>query len=285
VTDTREKAALVALLRTGKRRPSAYAELVEEAGSAIDALEADEGLLAGQMIDEAAARISAWEGEGMRVVTVLDPGYPENLRAVHDRPPLVFVAGGLMPEDARSVAVVGARKASKTGIVRARQIAEQLVATGYTVVSGLAVGIDTAAHTGALERGGRTVAVIGTGLSHCYPPQNAVLQRHIASECAVVSQFWPDTPPNRRTFPMRNAVMSGMSLATVIVEASPTSGARLQARLALSHGRSVLLLDSLVRQQRWAREMAARPGTHVVDSPASLTAVVERLTSSGMLVA
>ena len=221
----------------------------------------------------------------MNLVTVLEPDYPPNLRAVHDRPPMVFVAGSLTPADARAVAVVGARKATHDGTKRASVIAEHLVDSGFTVVSGLAAGIDTAAHTAALARGGRTVAVIGTGLARSYPPQNQALQRRIASECAVISQFWPDAPPSRRSFPMRNAVMSGITLATVVIEASDTSGARMQARLALAQGRPVFLLASLVERQPWAREYAGRPGTHVVRSPGEITTVVERLISPGSLVA
>jgi len=221
----------------------------------------------------------------MKLVTVLEPGYPPNLRAVHDRPPMVFVAGNLTPADAHGIAVGGARKATHDGTKKAGAVAGHLVDSGFTVVSGLAAGIDTAAHTAALARGGRTVAVIGTGLARSYPPENRALQRRIASECAVVSQFWPDAPPTRRSFPMRNAVMSGITLATVVIEASDTSGSRIQARLALAQGRPVFLLASLVEQQPWAREYAGRPGTHVVRSPGEITTVVERLVSPGSLVA
>src|SRR5205085_6572040 len=146
------------------------------------------------------------------------------------------------------------------------------------VLSGLAAGIDTAAHTAALDKGGRTVAVIGTGLRRAYPPQNEALQGRIARECAVVSQFWPDEAPRRRSFPMRNAVMSGMGLATVIVEATHTSGARVQSRFALAQERPVFLLASLLEQQ-WARELSTRPGVHVFEEPEQITATVERLTA------
>jgi DNA processing protein len=189
------------------------------------------------------------------------------------------VAGALAPEDARSLAVIGSRQASARGTAAAREIAEHLVERGYTVTSGLAAGIDTAAHRAALARGGRTVAVIGTGLLHAYPPQNAELQELIATECAVVSRFWPQALPARRSFPMRNAVMSGMSLGTVIVEASHTSGARVQARLALAQGRPVFLLETLLEQE-WARELATRTGTHVVKTAEEITATVERLTAA-----
>jgi len=302
---------MVALLRTGKRPWVEYAERVEEKGSASAVL-AEE--LAGRaaptqqteqtslleppapardvaeptaerLLAEARADLDRWSASGMNLVTVLEPAYPPNLRAVHDRPPMVFVAGSLTPADARAIAVVGARKATHDGAKKAGLIAEHLADSGFTVVSGLAAGIDTAAHTATLARGRRTVAVIGTGLARSYPPQNQALQRRIASECAVISQFWPDAPPTRRSFPMRNAVMSGITLATVVVEASDTSGARMQARLALAQGRPVFLLASLVERQPWAREYAGRPGTHVVRSPGEITAAVERLISPGSLVA
>jgi DNA processing protein len=281
-----EHAALVLLLRTGTRPWQHYADLVEEAGSALAVLEQEAGPQQ-QLLDphpdlQAAARqIEQWRAEGMRLLTVLDEDYPENLRGVHDRPPLVFVAGELLSRDARSVAVVGARQATDRGLAIARAIAEHLVDRGFTVASGLAAGIDAAAHTAALARKGRTLAVIGTGLRRAYPPQNAPLQRRLIRQGAVISQFWPDAPPSRRTFPMRNAVMSGMTLASVIVEASQTSGSRMQARLALEHGRPVFLVRSLL-EQPWAREFATRPGTHVVDSPAGITDTIERLTSGAL---
>jgi DNA processing protein len=220
----------------------------------------------------------------MRALTVLDRDYPENLRAVHDRPPLIFVAGTLQPQDARSVAVIGARRASRAGTTSAADIARHLVERGYTVVSGVAAGVDTAAHTAALAAGGRTVAVIGTGLTRCYPPQNAPLQRRIAERNAVISQFWPDTPPSRRTFPLRNATMSGFALATVVVEATERSGARTHARIALNHGRPVLLTSTLL-DQAWARDLADKPGVHVVDSPREITQTIERLLDPAPLVA
>jgi len=294
MTPRNETAALVVLLRSGGRPWQAYAELVEDAGSALAVLEREQTTNGGQaslfaeqhrpLVEAAGAEIAAWEASGMRLLTVLDPDYPDNLRVVHDRPPLIFVAGALQPGDARSVAVVGARQASEQGAQRARAIAEHLVEHGYTVVSGLAAGIDTAAHTAALARAGRTVAVIGTGLGRSYPPENVALQLRVAAEGAVVSQFWPHAPPSRRSFPMRNAVMSGLTLATVVVEASQTSGSRMQARLALAHGRPVFMPRSLL-SQAWARELSARPGTHVVSSPSEITAAVERLTSAGALVA
>ncbi|WP_326599208.1 DNA-processing protein DprA [Streptomyces sp. NBC_01803] len=122
------------------------------------------------------------------------------------------------------VAVVGTRNPTPEGVARACAIASGLAERGVTVVSGLAVGIDTAAHGTALAVGGRTVAVIGTGLRRAYPAQNVRLQQEISERGLVLSQFWPDAPPSKSTFPMRNAVMSGHSLATVVVQAAYRSG-------------------------------------------------------------
>jgi DNA processing protein len=293
MSSARESAALVALLRRGRRPCQEYAELVEGAGSALAVLERDVGHSAEQvsllpedaepLLERAAAEIAAWRDRGFQLLGVLDPDYPANLRGIHDRPPLIFVAGNLQPRDARSVAVVGARRATDAGLAAAADISAHLVDSGYVVVSGLAAGIDTAAHTAALEAGGRTVAVLGTGLAHAYPPENAELQQRLARCCAVVSQFWPYTPPTRKSFPMRNAVMSGLALGTVVVEASSRSGARVQARLALAHGRPVFLVRAQLAQP-WARELATRPGVHVVSMPDEITATIERLRATDALV-
>lgn len=273
-----ETAALVALLRTGRRFWHVFAELVEEEGSALRVLDRElEGRDEGSLFpDETAparpdliaiaAEIEAWLSEGMKIVTVLDDSYPSNLRTIHDLPPLLFFCGELSPDDERSIAIVGTRHPTDAGRELAAEIATDLSTRGYVVVSGLAQGIDTAAHEAALRAGGRTIAVIGTGLHHSYPAKNKQLQSRLAHESAVLSQFWPDQPPTRRTFPMRNAVMSGLALATVVVEAKGKSGARMQARLALEHGRPVFLPDSLVRDHDWAQEYAERPGTTVVSS-------------------
>jgi DNA processing protein len=298
MADFAETAALVALLRSGRRPRREYAELVESAGSATTVLASEQAVDPGSQqsrlfseedwtqpdLDEIRSELTAWADEGIQVLTVLDAGYPENLRGVHDRPPLIFLSGRLTAADARCVAVVGARAASADGVAIAALIARHLVTQGYTVASGLAAGIDTAAHRAAIEAGGRTIAVIGTGLQRVYPPENAALQQQIAVDHAVMSQFWPDAPPSKRSFPMRNAVMSGISLANVIVEASHTSGARIQARMALEQGRPVFLWHRLLGQ-KWARDLARRPGTHIVRTPDEITAAVQRLTSTGTLVA
>jgi DNA processing protein len=300
-----ERAALVGLLRQGRRPWQVYAELVEGTGSALRVLEHElerdavpQSLFDAEVrgpdispwvdltsvLDDAGADLAIWQREGIEVVTVLDLGYPENLRGVHDRPPLLFVRGELTAPDARAIAVVGSRAASNMGLANADRLARDFVQAGYTVVSGLAAGIDTAVHEAALDCGGRTLAVLGTGLRRCYPAENEGLARRIVRECALLSQFWPDAPPTRRSFPMRNGVMSGLTLGSVIVEASQTSGTRVQARLALAQGRPVFLHSSLL-SQAWARELATRPGTHVIGGAEEVIACLERLGADEELVA
>lgn len=291
MTDARETAALIALLRRGDRLWHHYSALVEFTGSALAVLRGDyeepgdpqhrlfrDATFAEPDLDAITAEVQDWEREGMRLITILDEDYPENLNSIHNRPPLLFVRGQLSPVDHQSVAVVGTRAATEKGLRSATAIATGIGKRGYTVVSGLAEGIDTAAHQAALAAGHRTIAVIGTGLRRSYPRSNAHLQAQLADESAVISQFWPDSPPTRTSFPMRNVVMSGMALATVVIEASGASGARMQARFALEHGRPVFLMGSLLSHE-WAREYAERPGTYVVDSADEVIDRVEQLTT------
>jgi DNA processing protein len=276
--------ALVALLGPGSRPARGHADALEEAGSARALLEQEQPILGAQLIAEAEAEIALWSDDGIELLSVLDPGYPDNLRLVHDRPALLFVAGQIKADDARSVAVIGSRRASAAGLERARTVTDAFISSGYVIVSGLASGIDTAAHSLALGRGARTIAVLGTGLRWFYPAENRPLQQRIAAEGAVVSQFWPDHGPTRRSFPLRNAVMSGLTLATVIADAGQTSGARTQARSALGQGRPVLLAAALL-EQAWASELGARPGVHMFGSATEAVEIVARLSASGALVA
>jgi DNA processing protein len=197
---------------------------------------------------------------GAELVTVLDEHYPANLRLIPNLPPFLFYRGTLAEADACSVAVVGTRHASGAGLARAGQVAGRLAEREVTVISGLARGIDTAAHRAALASGGRTIAVLGTGITRCYPPENHELAEQIAQAGAVVSQFWPTRTPGRDTFPRRNVVTSGLGQGTVVIEASHTSGAKMQARLALEHGKTVFLADTLVTDQAWARDYVDRHG-------------------------
>jgi DNA processing protein len=271
VSELRERAALVALLQQPGARWHEITLDVLDAESAIDVLRRRLGLedtlfpetrAVESAINAAAEQIHSWNGAGIGVHAFFDDDYPEQLRGIHQMPPILF-SRGVPAVDHRAIAVVGTRQASPHGLKIATAVASELARDGVTVVSGLAKGIDTAAHQAALSRGGRTVAVIGTGISRAYPRENAGLQERIAREGLVISQFWPDAPPSRQSFPMRNAVMSGYSAATVVVEAPAKSGARIQARLALAHGRPVIMPRELL-QNDWAREYAERPGVHVV---------------------
>ncbi|MHB1739758.1 MAG: DNA-processing protein DprA [Actinomycetes bacterium] len=292
-----EQAALLALLRERRSGWGVVADDVESCGSALAVLEREaRGAGQGDLLTQEdpgnpeqrlqAARnaIADWKAQGLELVTLLDDGYPAQLLTIHQRPPFLFHRGRLDPTDAGGVAVVGTRTPSGRGVDRAASIAAGLARRGVTVISGLAAGIDTAAHTGALQAGGRTVAVIGTGLLTHYPAKNRRLQDRIGSEHLVLSQFWPEAAPTKSSFPMRNAVMSGYAAATVVVEAAYRSGARMQARLALEHGRPVFLLDTLLEHE-WARSYARRPGTYVVrDAGEVLATLDEVLAPPGELV-
>jgi DNA processing protein len=279
---TTELAALVALLRRAVGGWTEITQEVQEDGSAARVLARQAGhadtlfpdeTAATALIEAAAESIRVWRASGIDVHAFFEMSYPTQLRAIREMPPILFTRG-VREADSHAVAVVGSRSASEAGLRIARSVASSLAGRGVTVVSGLAKGIDTAAHEAALEAGGRTVAVIGTGIERHYPATNRLLQEHIAEIGLVISQFWPDAAPAKHQFPMRNAVMSGYAAATVVVEAGPASGARIQARLALQHGRPVLL-TSQVMEQEWAQTFAQRPGVHVVRSTSDLRTVVD----------
>ncbi len=208
--------------------------------------------------------IASTEAEGIRLTTVLDEDYPVSLRVIENLPPFLFYRGELRPEDAFSVAVVGTRKPSPNGVVRARRMASLLAQKRVTVLSGLARGIDSAVHEACLDAGGRTIAVLGSGIRRIYPPENIRLAERIVQSGAVVSQFWPDAAPTSYTFPRRNIVTSGLGQGTVVIEASATSGAKMQARLAIEHGKQVFLLQSLVTEHEWAKRYLNRPRVYQV---------------------
>ena len=232
------------------------------------------------LAERVATEILAAGRVGAELVTVLDEHYPANLRLIPNLPPFLFYRGTLAEADACSVAVVGTRNASGAGLARAGQVAGRLAEREVTVISGLARGIDTAAHRAALASGGRTIAVLGTGITRCYPPENRELAEQIAQAGAVVSQFWPTRTPGRDTFPRRNVVTSGLSQGTVVIEASHTSGAKMQARLALEHGKTVFLADTLVTDQAWARDYVDRHGAiavHDVDEVLPHLATADRV--------
>ena len=270
-----ETAALIALLRSGRSSPASLNIALEQGSSARALLDAEQGLLAEAAVDEATAELRAWKDRGIRVLSVFDPGYPVHLKRTGNGPPVLFLAGHLLPADASAVAVIGTRQPTPGGRQTARALCRRLVGEGYTIVSGLAAGIDTVAHETTLDAGGRTVAVIGSGLDHFYPRENAALQRRIGREGAVISQFWPESRPSRRSFPLRNELMAGLAEASVIVEATAMSGTRILARAAVGMNRAVVLLEALM-EQPWARELAERPGVEVAGSAAEVSAALQR---------
>jgi len=176
---------------------------------------------------------------GATVVTLEDPDYPALLREIHDPPTVLYVWGKLEPRDQHAVGVVGSRRTSHYGLECAKKISYQIAYAGLTVVSGLARGIDTASHQGALAAKGRTIAVLGTGLHHLYPAENRALAEKIVSAGAVVTEFPMETTPDRQTFPMRNRIISGWGFGLLVVEAGINSGALISAAQAADQGRNL----------------------------------------------
>ncbi|MFC4911871.1 DNA-processing protein DprA [Actinomadura gamaensis] len=270
VGDLEETTALVALLQTQPDGVS-WQEItakVLEAGSAVRVWQ---DLVPATLVDapghddplqSAAADFRSWLDQGIRIITVLDHDYPKRLRSIHQAPPILFARGTLIPDD-RGVSVVGSRAASARGVEIATAVARELVRRNITVIAGLAQGIDTAAHRSALDSGGRTVAVIGTGINKSYPAANRDLHYEISMAGLLLSQFWPDAPPQKHTFLRRNETMSGYGIATVVVEAGEASGTRYQARKAIEHGRPVILTDLVVERNEWAKALVGRPGVRV----------------------
>jgi DNA processing protein len=202
--------------------------------------------------DEVAGTISRWEEHvdlaaelkrveefGAHVLTQQSPEYPKLLREIHNPPIVLYVWGKLDHRDEHAIGVVGSRQATHYGTEAAKKLSYQLAYAGMTVVSGLARGIDTAAHQGALAAKGRTVAVIGSGLNKLYPAENQPLAEKIAETCAVISEFPMDMKASTQTFPMRNRIVSGMSFSLLVVEAGLSSGALITSSQAIDQGRSV----------------------------------------------
>ena len=202
---------------------------------------------------EVAEQIVSWESAvdlsaelqrirdfGAQVITAESPSYSRQLREIHAPPIVLYVWGELQDRDQHAIGVIGSRRTTHYGTESAKKLSYQLAYSGLTVISGLARGIDTAAHQGALAAKGRTIAVIGSGLNKLYPPENAGLAEKIASgNGAVVSEFSMDVEPDRQTFPMRNRIISGWSHGILVVEAGLNSGALITASQALEQGRSV----------------------------------------------
>jgi DNA processing protein len=204
---------------------------------------------------------------GVGIIRADSDAYPGLLARIDDPPPLLFVRGALEPCDALAVAIVGSRHPTAYGRQVAWQLAGSLARAGYTVVSGLARGIDAAAHRGALDAGGRTIAVLGTGVLHVYPPEHAELAVEVIGRGALVSEAPPLSEPFRGAFPQRNRIVAGLSLGTIVVEAADRSGALITARLAGEQGREVFAVPGPIdsRMSRGCNRLI-RDGATLVQS-------------------
>ena len=193
-----------------------------------------------------AAELADCREQGVELLAESQPGYPEWLRKIHDPPGVLFVRGQILPADGIAVAIVGTRHATQYGVAQAERLAGGLVRAGYTVVSGLARGIDAAAHRGALKAGGRTLAVLGSGVLDIYPPEHGQLATEIMARGALIGENPPRSPPLSGAFPQRNRIITGLSLGVIVVEASERSGALISARHAMEQGREVFALPGRV---------------------------------------
>jgi DNA processing protein len=212
----------------------------------------------------------------VRIVCFRSEAYPEPVKAFPHPPPFLFVAGAWRPEDTRAMAVVGTRHPSGYGVRMAREMALGLAEQGFTIVSGLARGIDTLAHDTALRCGSRTLAVLGSGLDWIYPPENANLARSIAHQGALISEFPMGTAPHATHFPRRNRLISALSLGTLVVEAGNDSGALITADFALDQGREVFAVPGAVHQPgSQGTHRLIREGAHLVERAADIVAVLQ----------
>ena len=261
--DPRE--ALVALNLVEHVGPVRVRQLLQHFGDPVAILGASRTQLlhVSGIGEETADAIAGWERTvelgaelkricefGCRIVTQADGEYPDLLRQIYDPPIVLYVRGELLPKDKNSVAMVGSRMSTHYGIEVARKLAYQLAYLGVTVVSGGARGVDSAAHQGALSAKGRTIVVLGTGINLVFPPENAELYERVASNGAVLTQFPFNRPGDKQTFPIRNRLVAGMTLGTVVVEANLTSGALITANFANEYGRQVFAVPGRIDSPR-----------------------------------
>jgi len=284
--DREERLAALRLHLVTGIGPRLFAALVEHFGSACAAAEASAGALAAVrgIGPDSAARmregIAAADPEaeflkaqdaGVRILVRGEPDYPIALTYLADAPPVLYVKGTLVPEDARAMAVVGMRKCSLYGQDQAERLAGGLARCGFTIVSGLARGIDSAAHRGAMAAGGRTIAVLGNGLSTVYPPENRKLAEAVAERGALVTEFPMDFGVAAENFPRRNRVIAALAMGVIVVEAGRQSGALITARLAAELGKEVFAVPNRVDAPGAAGAHALiRDGAKLVESVADV---------------
>ena len=226
-----------------------------------------DGLLNFSGWDEIDQELRRVRDAGVEIVRFTSPEYPARLRMIADPPPFLYIKGRLKPEDDQSVAIVGSRSASDYGRRVARDLARGLVSLGFTVVSGMARGIDGSAHESALKAGGRTIAILGSGVERAYPPEHEALYRHISENGAVISELPVGTRPMAFNFPARNRLISGCSLGVVVVEATEKSGSLITAALALEQGREVFAVpgEAGASRSRGAHQLI-RQGAKLVET-------------------
>ena len=204
---------------------------------------------------------------GIQIISQQDKSYPRLLTEIADPPGLLYANGWLLPQDDLSIAIVGTRHASQYGLKQAEMLASGLARAGFTVISGMARGIDAAAHRAALAAGGRTIAVLGSGLLNIYPPEHDQLATEIAQQGAVITESPLHRPPRGDAFPQRNRIVTGLSLGTIVVEAALRSGALISARLSMEQGREVFAVPGRVdnRQSKGCHRLI-RDGAKLVES-------------------
>jgi DNA processing protein len=212
---------------------------------------------------------------GIQAVIWDDEAYPARLKEIDQPPPVLYLQGSLLPDDDWAVAVVGTRRVTAYGRQVAEEIAAFLAANGITVVSGLARGTDSIAHTTALQHGGRTLAVLGSGLDRIYPPEHRKLAEDVALHGALISDYPPGTAPDSANFPPRNRIISGLSLAVVVVEAGNTSGALITASFAAEQGRDVLAVPGNIHApQSVGTNRLIQQGAHPILDPQDILEVL-----------
>ena len=270
-----DRAALVdiiaAIRATAPLTQPARAEILRTEGVAALTAAIFEDTLFDPHLEQARAEakkdLESWIAAGYTVTSLLDDTYPRYLAGVHQAPALLFSQGKLMSDD-NGVSIVGTRTPTEPERQAAADVATGLVEAGLTVVSGMASGIDTTAHEAALAAGGRTVAIMGTGLDHTYPAENRGLRRRIEATGLVASQFFADMPGSQKTFPMRNVTMSGYGRATIVIAAGEHSGTRHQARAAISHSRGLILTPAVAERTTWGRKLVDEGRARVAHNPA-----------------
>ncbi|MBT3322751.1 MAG: DNA-protecting protein DprA [Anaerolineae bacterium] len=214
--------------------------------------------------------------KNIRVMNWEDADYPARLREIAQPPPILYLQGEIREEDAWAVAIVGTRRVTAYGRQVTEEIATFLAQKGITIVSGLARGVDGIAHQAALKAGGRTLAVLGSGVNRIYPPEHRNLAKSITQAGAVLSDYAPDTPPEGSNFPPRNRIISGLSMASIIIEAGKTSGALITANFALEQGREIFALPgNIYAPQSKGPNKLIQNGAHPLLSPRDILEVLD----------